>query len=74
MDYHLWIESNPEVLVGKPVIRGTRISVELILRKLSESMPMDELQQAYPQVPREGILAALAYSAAILATEEILVG
>jgi uncharacterized protein (DUF433 family) len=64
------IEINPKVLMGKPVIRGTRISVELILRKLSEGARETELLDAYPRLRREDILAALAYAADTLAHEE----
>ena len=58
------IEINPAVMVGKPVIRGTRIPVELILRKLSEGATEAELLDAYPRLARADIQAALAYAAA----------
>lgn len=54
------IEINPEVVLGKPVIRGTRITVELILRKLSEGETEAELLDAYPRLTRQDIQAALA--------------
>lgn len=57
------IEIDPEVMLGKPVIRGTRIPVELILRKLSEGAAEDDLLDAYPRLTREDIQAALRYSA-----------
>lgn len=57
------IEVNPRVLLGKPVIRGTRIPVELILRKLSEGATEAELRDAYPRLARADIQAALAYAA-----------
>ncbi len=66
------IEINPEVMLGKPVIRGTRIPVELIIRKLSEGAAESELLDAYPRLTREDIQAALAYAAASLAHETIL--
>jgi len=59
-------------MLGKPVIKGTRITVELILRKLSEGMSMDEVIQAYPHLTREDILAALSYSADVISKEEII--
>jgi uncharacterized protein (DUF433 family) len=65
------IEVNPKVMLGKPVIRGTRIPVELILRKLSEGAMEPDLLDAYPRLTREDIQAALAYAADILAHEEI---
>jgi len=57
------IEINPKVMLGKPVIRGTRVTVELILRKLSEGATEAELLDAYPRVTREDIQAAIAYAA-----------
>ena len=64
------IERNPKVMMGKPVIKGTRIPVELILRKLSEGATLEELLGAYPHLSREDIQAALAYAAEALALEE----
>jgi len=64
------IERNPKVMMGKPVIKGTRIPVELILRKLSEGATLEELLDAYPHLCREDIQAALAYAAETLALEE----
>ncbi len=55
------IEINPKVMLGKPVIRGTRIPVELILRKLAEGGREDDLLKAYPRLTREDIRAAIAY-------------
>ncbi len=66
------IEVNPSVLLGKPVIRGTRIPVELLIRKLSEGAAEAELLDAYPRLHREDIQAALAYAADALANETIL--
>jgi len=64
------IEINPKVMLGKPVIKGTRIPVELILRKLAEGATVEELLDAYPHLLREDIQAALAYAAEALALEE----
>ena len=66
------IEINPNVMLGKPVIRGTRIPVELILRKLSEGATEAELLDAYPRLTVEDIRAALAYAADTVAHEETL--
>lgn len=55
------IEVNPEVMMGKPVIRGTRVTVELIQRKLSEGATEVELLSAYPQLKQEDIEAAKFY-------------
>ena len=67
------IEINPKVMMGKPVIRGTRIPVELILRKLSEGLSEDELLEAYPRLTRGDIKAAIGYAAQTVAHEENLV-
>ena len=65
------IEINPAVMLGKPVIRGTRIPVEIILRKLSEGATEADLLDAYPRLQREDIQAALAYAADAVAHETI---
>lgn len=65
------IEINPEVMLGKPVIRGTRIPVELIVRKLSEGATEADLLDAYPRLILADIRAALAYAADSLAHEII---
>jgi uncharacterized protein (DUF433 family) len=54
------IEINPAIMLGKPVIRGTRIPVELILRKLSEGATEADLLDAYPRLEQADIKAALA--------------
>lgn len=63
------IEINPKVMLGKPVIRGTRVTVELILHKLGDGATEAELLDAYPQLKREDIRAAQAYAADTLAHE-----
>ena len=65
------IEVNPTIMLGKPVIRGTRIPVELIIRKLSEGASEADLLDAYPRLTRKDIQAALAYAADSLAHETI---
>lgn len=64
------IEINPKVMLGKPVIRGTRVTVELILRKLGEGATEAVILDAYPQLKQEDIRAAMAYAADTLAHEE----
>jgi uncharacterized protein (DUF433 family) len=68
---HERIEMNPEVLLGKPVVRGTRIPVELVLRKLGEGASEADLLDAHPRLTREDIRAALAFAADSLAHERI---
>jgi len=72
MNYKEKIIVNPDIMLGKPVIKGTRIPVELILRKLSEGMPIEELLEAYPHLTKEDILAALSYSADVISREELI--
>jgi uncharacterized protein (DUF433 family) len=67
------IEINPAVMMGKPVVRGTRITVELILRKLAEGTSEGDLLQDYPHLKLEDIRAAMAYGAASVAREEVVV-
>ena len=64
------IEINPAVMLGKPVIRGTRVPVELILRKLAEGATEDELLDAYPRLASEDLRAALTYAVDTPAYEE----
>lgn len=66
------IEINPAVMLGKPVITGTRIPVELLLRKLSEGATESDLLDAYPRLTKLDIQAALAYAASTLAHETII--
>ena len=65
------IEINPKVMLGKAVIRGTRVPVELLLRKLSEGASEADLLDAYPRLTREDIYAAMRYAADTLAHEEV---
>jgi uncharacterized protein (DUF433 family) len=69
--YGEWITRTPGVLLGKPCIKGTRISVELILSKLSQGVSIDELLTYYPHITREGILACIEYANEVLKTEKI---
>ena len=61
----------PDVMQGKPVIRGTRITVDLILRKLAEGASESDLLNAYPHLTLEDIRAALAYAADTVSHETI---
>ena len=66
------IIASHEVMLGKPVIRGTRLTVELLLRKMSEGATAADLLRMYPQLEAADVEAALAYAAAMLAQEEII--
>jgi uncharacterized protein (DUF433 family) len=62
MNSHL-IESDPSVMMGKPVVAGTRITVELILEKLAAGESMEQLIEAHPRLTKEAIYAALEFAA-----------
>jgi uncharacterized protein (DUF433 family) len=66
------VEINPAVMLGKPVIRGARIPVVLILRKLSEGATESDLLDAYPRLTVEDIRAVLAYAADSVPHETLL--
>ena len=73
MDEQLWqrISLNPQVMTGKPVIRGTRIPVELIVRMLAQGIPERDILREYPRLQPDDIRAALAYAARVLAHEDV---
>ena len=72
MNMHELIESMPAVMRGKPVIRGTRIPVELIVRKMGEGASIEDLLDGYPNLTRESVQAALVYAADIIGNENII--
>lgn len=63
------ITADPQIMMGKPVIAGTRITVELILEKLAAGETVEQLLVAHPRLTREGIQAALAYAAQTLRSD-----
>ncbi len=65
------IVSDPAVMMGKPVIAGTRITVELILEKLAAGETMEQLLDAHPRLTREAIQAALAFAAEALRADVV---
>ncbi len=68
------IEINPDVMDGKPVIRGTRVPVELVLRKLGTGMPPEAILVDHPRLTLDDIRAAQAFAADYLADEDIVYG
>jgi len=70
MDYKQYIERNPEIMMGKPVIKGTRITVEHIMRKLAGGFTIGELIKNHPHLTKTQVFAALEYAADIIANEE----
>jgi uncharacterized protein (DUF433 family) len=73
MEKHLLdrINMNPKVMAGKPVIRGTRIPVELIVRMVAQGIPEADILREYPRLQPDDIRAALSYAADVLAQEDI---
>ena len=69
MEWKNHIEVNPDILVGKPVIKGTRISVELILDRLADGWTRDDMLASYPNLTEADILAALSFAAELFKEE-----
>jgi uncharacterized protein (DUF433 family) len=72
MDYKDYIESNAAVMLGKPVVKGTRITVALILKKLSEGASPEDLIAAYPNLTLVSINAVLAYASDVVSNETVI--
>jgi uncharacterized protein (DUF433 family) len=71
MDWRDRVELNPEVLVGKPVIKGTRIAVEFIIDLLGQGWTEAQILDNYPQLRHEDILATLQYTSELLKEEAV---
>jgi uncharacterized protein (DUF433 family) len=69
MNWKDHIEVNPAVLVGKPIIKGTRISVELILDRMADGWSMEDVLTSYPHISREDVLAALSFASELFKEE-----
>ncbi|MBL8314377.1 MAG: DUF433 domain-containing protein [Rubrivivax sp.] len=69
MDWRERIVTNPDILVGKPTVKGTRLSVELILGWLAQGWTIEVLLDNYPTLTRDDVLAALAFAAEMLHDE-----
>ncbi|MCF6402266.1 DUF433 domain-containing protein [Chitinophaga filiformis] len=72
MDYKEYIESNADIMLGKPVVKGTRITVGLILQRLSEGASIQDLIEAYPHLSIVSINAALAYASDVISNETVI--
>lgn len=70
MDWRERIASDPDILMGKPVVKGTRISVELILGWLAQGWTHEMVLESYPHITRDDILAALAFAADMMRDEQ----
>jgi len=62
---------NPKVMTGKPIIKGTRIPVEQVLRLLAQGLSFDEILKDYPHLKKDDIMAALLYAAKVMGKEEV---
>jgi uncharacterized protein (DUF433 family) len=71
MDWREYIHSDPVVLAGKPVIKGTRLPVDLILEKLGAGETMDQVLEAHPRLTREAVQACLLFAADSLRGEVV---
>jgi uncharacterized protein (DUF433 family) len=65
------IVSDPDVMMGKPVVRGTRVTVELILEKLASGETVEEILAEHPRLTREGVQAALGFAAEALRADVV---
>ena len=65
------IEMNPKVMLGKPVIKGTRIPVDLLVRMVAQGIPETEILAEYPRLELADIRAALLYAAMVVAQEDV---
>ncbi|MDF0644559.1 MAG: DUF433 domain-containing protein [Nitrospira sp.] len=65
------IVSDPAVMMGKPVVAGTRITVELIIEKLAAGESIEQILEAHPRLTRQAIQAALAFAADVLRTDVV---
>jgi uncharacterized protein (DUF433 family) len=71
MDWRSRIVADPNVLVGKPVIKGTRISVELVMDLLAAGYTADQIRRQYDHLTADDILACLAYAREVLRSERM---
>lgn len=70
-DWRSRITVDPKVLVGKPVIKGTRLAVEFIIELLASGWTVEEILKNYPQLKREDVTAALKYASEVLKEEKV---
>ena len=69
--YQERIVAAPRILAGKPVVKGTRIAVDLVLEELAQNPAIDELLAAHPDLTRDDVQACLAYARALVTGEEV---
>jgi len=71
MEYNKHIIRDPQIMLGKPIIKGTRLTVELIMRKLAGGYSVENLIESYPQLSKEQIASVFEYVADVIANEEV---
>ncbi len=69
--YGKYIVTDPDILVGKPFIKGTRIPVDLILKKLAQDIPVEDLLKDYPRLNRKHIQEIMAYAHSLISKEKV---
>ena len=72
MNYQDRITADPKVMLGKPVIKGTRITVKLILRKIAGGYTFDEILEMYTHITKEDIMASVGYAVSVMESEDTL--
>lgn len=70
-DYQKRIIAHPQILAGKPVVKGTRIAVDLVLEELATNPDIDELLAAHPDLTQDDVRACLAYARAVVSGEAV---
>lgn len=70
-NYNTFIEVNPKVMMGKPVVKGTRVTVELIIEKLAAGESIEAIVKEHPSLTKEAIYAALQFAAQNLKADHI---
>ena len=72
MRWQDYIEQRPDIMLGKPVFKGTRLTVELVLRELGAGLTPEELLASYPTLRPEHLNAAMLYAAAVVGSDEVI--
>jgi uncharacterized protein (DUF433 family) len=72
MNWQDYIERDPDVMLGKPVFKGTRLTVEFVLERLGQGATVEELLESYVGLRPEHVLAAQAYAASVLGQDGVL--
>jgi len=73
MDWQKYIERVPGVMLGKPIFRGTRITVEFVLERLAQGASAEEIVHSHPTLTVEHVMAALAYAVSVVRQDELLI-